>query len=283
MAEMVSTRTYTYSNTNTLWLLHENNLINLNYQFLKLFSDLVSKGESYLKLTQFINSHIAQWCFLEMIIFYKIHLFSFENKIVESKNNFRAIVLWGVFLSGIVLFSLWPLTKENKSSDKTLSYPSQICDLQLSYNNLMQKLSILKRLRNFSLSVTELIEKKMYGLKIGHLKKNIPWRKIQEKKTANMSTFSILHGTKQNIRLRHFLWERVGCSVMWYLYNGGINFSAFYWESFVISDHQIHFDEKLLDQTKSCSNQDIATAAAVKSDCAHCIFVYTLSNESYKK
>ena len=70
---------------------------------------------------------------------------------------------------------------------------------------------------------------------------------------------------------------------MGYLYNGGINFSAFYWESFVISDHRIHFDEKLLDQTKSCSNQDIATAAAVKSDCAHCIFVYILSNESYKE
>ena len=70
---------------------------------------------------------------------------------------------------------------------------------------------------------------------------------------------------------------------MWYLYNGGINFSAFYWESFVISDHRIHFDEKLLDQTKSCSNQDIATAVAVKSDCAHCIFVYILSNEWYKK
>ena len=83
--------------------------------------------------------------------------------------------------------------------------------------------------------------------------------------------------------MRHFLWERVGCSVMWYLYNGGINFSAFYWESFAISDHRIHFDEKLLDQAKSCSNQDIATAAAVKSDFAHCIFVYILSNESYKE
>ena len=76
------------------------------------------------------------------------------------------------FLSGIVLFSLWPLTKENKNLDKTLSYSSQICDLQLSYNNLMQKLSCLKRLRNFSLSVTELIEKKtMYELKVGCLKK----------------------------------------------------------------------------------------------------------------
>ena len=76
------------------------------------------------------------------------------------------------YLSGMVLFSLWPLTKENRNLDKTLSYSSQICDLQLSYNNLMQKLSCLKRLRNFSLSVSELIEKiPMYELKVGCLKK----------------------------------------------------------------------------------------------------------------
>ena len=49
------------------------------------------------------------------------------------------------------------------------------------------------------------------------------------------------------------------------------HFLALYWQSFVISDRSIHFDRKLLDQTKSCCcNQEIASTAIVKSDCAHC-------------
>ena len=60
------------------------------------------------------------------------------------------------------------------------------------------------------------------------------------------------------------------------LYNGGINFSALYWQSFVISDHSIHFDRKLLDQPKSSCNQDIASTEVVKSDCAHCNIFYFL-------